>query len=106
VAIVRVIDITAKPIGKPGSLLVVPTRSALEVDLSERPNDELAVVGHVRTRVGSHKAKSRPEARPLVDLSDFHPAELSDFQPALTPKRDGSLMHSPSAETGSAVTDK
>jgi hypothetical protein len=33
----------------------------------------------------------RPEARPLVDLSDFHPAELSDFQPALTPKRDGSL---------------
>jgi len=27
----------------------------------------------------------RPEARPLVDLSDFHPAELSDFRPALTP---------------------
>jgi hypothetical protein len=28
----------------------------------------------------------RTEARPLVDLSDFHPAELSDFRPALTPK--------------------
>jgi hypothetical protein len=26
----------------------------------------------------------RTEARPLVDLSDFHPAELSDFGPALT----------------------
>ena len=26
----------------------------------------------------------RSEARPLVDLSDFHPAELSDFRPALT----------------------
>jgi hypothetical protein len=26
----------------------------------------------------------RPEARPLADLSDFHPAVLSDFQPALT----------------------
>jgi hypothetical protein len=24
------------------------------------------------------------EARPLVDLSDFHPAELADFRPALT----------------------
>ena len=27
----------------------------------------------------------RPEARPLVDLSDLHPAELSDLGPALTP---------------------
>jgi hypothetical protein len=27
----------------------------------------------------------RSEARPLVDLSDFHPAEVSDFGPALTP---------------------
>src|SRR5690242_17140276 len=27
----------------------------------------------------------RSEARPLVDLSDFQPAELSDFGPALTP---------------------
>jgi hypothetical protein len=27
----------------------------------------------------------RTEARPLVDLSVFHPAELSDFGPALTP---------------------
>jgi len=26
----------------------------------------------------------RPEARPLADLSDFQPAELSDFGPALT----------------------
>jgi IstB-like ATP binding protein len=26
----------------------------------------------------------RTEARPLVDLSDFRPAELSDFHPALT----------------------
>ena len=26
----------------------------------------------------------RPEARPLVDLSDFQPAKLSDFGPALT----------------------
>jgi protein-S-isoprenylcysteine O-methyltransferase Ste14 len=26
----------------------------------------------------------RTEARPLVDLSDFHPARLSDFGPALT----------------------
>jgi hypothetical protein len=26
----------------------------------------------------------RRRARPLADLSDFHPAELSDFQPALT----------------------
>jgi hypothetical protein len=25
----------------------------------------------------------RPEARPLVDLSDFHPTELSDFGPAV-----------------------
>ena len=26
----------------------------------------------------------RPEARPLADLSDFQPAEVSDFGPALT----------------------
>jgi len=26
----------------------------------------------------------RPEARPLPDLSDFHPADLSDFRPPLT----------------------
>ena len=26
----------------------------------------------------------RPEARPLADLSDFHPADLSDFRPPLT----------------------
>jgi hypothetical protein len=62
VAIVRVIDITAKPIGKPGSLLVVPTRSALEVDLSERPNDELAV-NPPFPRHGS-KSRSMRRSRP------------------------------------------
>ena len=42
------------------------------------PNRPLGAGGLVRRR-------RRTEARPLVDLSDFHPAELSDFGPALTP---------------------
>ena len=43
-AVQRPIDITEKPTGKPGSLLLVPTRGVLEIGLSERPNDEPA--GH------------------------------------------------------------
>ena len=34
------------------------------------------------------RRRRRPEARPLVDLSDFQPAELSDFGPALTAGRE------------------
>jgi len=41
------------------------------------PNRRLVAAGLVRRL-------RRTEARPLVDLSDFHPAELSDFGPALT----------------------
>src|SRR5687768_18475004 len=38
-----------------------------------------------RARVGLQPVRRprRPEARPLVDLSDFQSAELSDFRPAL-----------------------
>ena len=35
----RPIDITKKPIGEPGLLLVVPTRGVFEIGLGERPND-------------------------------------------------------------------
>jgi len=33
---------------------------------------------------GRARRPRRPEARPLVDLSDFQSAQLSDFRPALT----------------------
>lgn len=38
----RLIEIFEKPLGEPGSLLVVPTRGALKIGLSEWPNDERA----------------------------------------------------------------
>jgi hypothetical protein len=39
----RPIDIIEKPIGEPGSLVVVPLRGVLEIGLSEWPNDEPAL---------------------------------------------------------------
>ncbi len=50
-----------------------------------------------RTLYRAHQRRS--EARPLADLSDFQPAELSDFGPALTPDR----QHSRQRTSGFAL---
>ncbi len=43
----RSIDIAEEPLAEPGSLVVVPARSILQIGLSERPNDKAA--GHSRS---------------------------------------------------------
>ena len=40
----RSIDIAQEPLAEPGSLVVVPPRSILQIGLSERPNDKLRAI--------------------------------------------------------------
>jgi hypothetical protein len=49
-----------------------------------RPRSPARIPPLLRRNACAQRRRRRPEARPLVDLSDFHPAEVSDFGPALT----------------------